>query len=160
MMSDMIRFLPCVLIAASSLAGQAPNVNTSRLDIASVVVVRLKNQTDMLAGLQEAIAREKIKNAVIMSGFGSVTKYHVHVVGNTTFPPKDVFSKESGPYDLLTVSGLVMNGRLHCHITLASTQRVTGGHLETGTSVFTFAVINIGVLKDGADLTRADDWKW
>jgi predicted DNA-binding protein with PD1-like motif len=124
------------------------------------VVVRLKNKTDILHGLQEAITREKIKNAVIMSGFGSVTSYHVHVVGNTTLPPKDVFTRDGGPYDILTASGLVMNGRLHCHITFASTQKVTGGHLEEGTSVFTFATISLGVLKDDVDITRADDWKW
>ena len=139
---------------------QAPSVSTVTSPVERVVVIRLKNQTDMLEGLKEAVAREKIKNAVIMSGFGSVTRYHVHVVGNTTLPPKDVFTKEGGPFDLLTVSGMVINGRVHPHITLASTQKVTGGHLEPGTSVFTFAVISLGVLKDSADLSRVDDWNW
>lgn len=123
-------------------------------------MVRLKNGTDMLEGLREAVAREKIRNAVIMSGFGSVTSYHIHVVGNTILPPKDVFTKEGGPFDLLTVSGLVMDGRVHAHITLASTKKVTGGHLEPGTSVFTFTSISLGVLKGPVDLSRVDDWKW
>ena len=33
------------------------------------------------------------------------------------------------------------------------------GHLEPGTTVFTFAIITIGVMND-ADLTRVDDWTY
>lgn len=157
--------LPALLVAAAAAqdggkAGSAPAVVTADSPVERVVVVRLKNGTDMLEGLRQAVAREKIKNAVFLNGFGSVTSYHVHVVGNTVFPPKDVFSKGSGPFDLLSVSGLVMNGRVHAHITLASTEKVTGGHLEPGTSVYTFTAISLGVLRDSADLSRVDDWQW
>lgn len=138
----------------------APEVYTQSSDVQRIVVVRLKYGTDMLDGLKQAVAREKIKNGVILSGFGSVTAYHVHVVGNTTFPPKDIFTKQGGPYDLLTVSGLIMDGRVHAHITLATPQRVIGGHLEPGTSVFTFTNISVAVLNDSVDLRRNDDWQW
>ena len=142
------------------LAQTAPAVTTAASPVERVVVVRLKNGTDMLDGLRQAVEKEKIRNGVILGGFGSVTSYHIHVVGNTTLPPKDVFTKEGGPFDLLGVSGLVMGGKVHAHITLASTRKVTGGHLEPGTSVFTFTAISIGVLKDDIDLSRVDDWKW
>ena len=138
----------------------APAVYTQSSDVQRMVVVRLKYGTDMLDGLKQAVAREKIKNAVILSGFGSVTAYHVHVVGNMSFPPKDIFTKEGGPYDLLTVSGLIMDGRVHAHITLATPQRVLGGHLEPGTSVFTFTNISLAVLSGPVDLSRNDDWQW
>jgi predicted DNA-binding protein with PD1-like motif len=154
-----MRFL--LYLSFINLSAQTvPAVSTAASPIERVVVVRLKNGTDMLDGLRKAVAREKIRNGVILSGFGSVTSYHVHVVGNTTLPPKDVFTKEGGPFDLLGVSGLVMDGRVHAHITLANTSKVTGGHLEAGTSVFTFTAISIGVLKDDVDLSRVDDWKW
>lgn len=156
----MTRILIMAAMAGLSALSLWPQAATISSPIERVVVVRLKNKTDMLEGLKEAIAREKIKNAVILSGFGSVTSYHVHVVGNTTLPPKDVFTKEGGPFDLLTVSGMVINGLAHPHITLSSPQKTTGGHLEPGTSVFTFAVISLGVLKDSADLSRVDDWNW
>src|SRR5260370_5548378 len=157
----MTGVLELALAACTALmAADAPDVATFSLPISRVVVVRLKNGTDMLDGLRQAVAREKIKNAVIMSGFGSVTSYHVHVVDNTTFPPKDVFTSEHGPFDLLAVGGLVLDGRVHAHITLRSTKQTTGGHLEPGTSVFTFAAISLGVLSDTADLSRVDDWKW
>src|SRR6266851_4709189 len=151
-------FLP--LAKQPGRADEAPAVHTIRSPIDRVVIVRLKNKTDMLDGLKQAVAREKIKNAVFISGFGSVTAYQVHVVENTTFPPKDKFTKESGPFDILTVSGMVLNGKVHPHITLSSPQKTTGGHLEPGTSVFTFATITRGILGDSADLTRLDDYTW
>jgi predicted DNA-binding protein with PD1-like motif len=115
---------------------------------------------DVLTGLKEAVTRERIRNGVILSAFGSVTSYHVHVVDNTTFPPKDVYTKGEGPYDLLNVSGMVLGGRVHPHITLASPSQVIGGHLEEGTRVFTFATVSIGVLSESVDLSRYDDWNW
>src|SRR5947209_5311233 len=99
-----MRIKSCVFAAFVAagilLAGEAPAVSTAASPVERVVVVRLKNGTDMLEGLRQAVATEKIRNGVIFSGFGSVTSYHVHVVGNTTFPPKDVFTKERGPFDL------------------------------------------------------------
>ena len=141
-------------------AEEVPSVHIIRSPIDRVVIVRLKNKTDMLDGLKQAVAREKIRNAVFISGFGSVTAYHTHVVGNTVFPPKDTFTKEDGPFDLLNVSGMVIAGKVHAHITLSGTQKTTGGHLEPGTSVFTFATITLGLLSDSADLTRVDDYTW
>jgi len=74
----MKNYLPIAalfLTAASQIvrADEAPAVHTIRSPIDRVVIVRLKNKTDMLDGLKQAVTREKIKNAVIISGFGSVT---------------------------------------------------------------------------------------
>ena len=141
-------------------ADEVPAVHTIRSPIDRVVVVRLKNKTDVLDGLKQAIEREKIKNAVIISGFGSVSAYHIHVVNNTAAPYKDVYTKRTGPFDVLTVSGMVIDGRIHAHITLADTRKTTGGHIEPGTTVLTFTNITLGILSDSADLKRIDDPEW
>ena len=55
-------------------AGQAPPAVVSfSTGIKRVVLVRLKYNTELLEGLQEAVKDEKIENAVILSGVGSVT---------------------------------------------------------------------------------------
>src|SRR5882724_12480408 len=108
-----MSFLIATLLMQAAAAAEVPAVQTFQSPISRVVIVRLKNKTDMLDGLKQAVAREKIKNAVFISGFGSVTSYQTHVVGNTTLPPKDTFSKESGPFDILTVSGMVLDGKVH-----------------------------------------------
>ncbi|HLH16383.1 MAG TPA: PPC domain-containing DNA-binding protein [Bryobacteraceae bacterium] len=123
-----------------------------------VVVLRFKYDTDLLAGLEQMVKQQKIRNGVILNGFGSVRNYQIHQVSNRTLPSKNTFVKDpTGPADIAAMSGYVLNGRLHPHITLATPDRAFGGHLEPGTNVFTFAVVTIGVLPDGLDLGKLDD---
>ncbi len=137
-----------------------PDTYTVSGHFTRIVVVRMKNQVDMLAGLREAVAREKIRNAVILSGAGSLVSYHVHVVSNTTLPATEAFFKGEGPFDLVTANGYIIDGRVHCHITFATPERSMGGHLEPGTRVFTFAIVTLGVLDDATSLKRFDDSSW
>src|SRR5215469_16138732 len=58
-----------------------------------VVIVRLKYQADLLAGLESVVKKEKIRNGVILSAVGSVRGYQYHTVNNRTFPSKDVVVK-------------------------------------------------------------------
>lgn len=138
----------------------APAVVTVRSDLKRVVLVRLKYQTDLLDGLKEAIKNENIKNAVILSGVGSVISYHVHAVSNTTLPATLAYTVHDGPMDLIAVNGYVLGGRIHAHITMTDDKRAIGGHLHEGTKVFTFAIVTFGLLDDSLDLTRFDDSKW
>ena len=154
----LLAFSPALAPCAAT--DEAPAVFTASSPVERVVIVRLKNKTDMLEGLQQAVAREKIRNAVILSGFGSVTSYHTHVVANTTLPAKNVFTKENGPFDLTTVGGFILNGRVHAHITLATPEKMTGGHLEPGTTVFTFVNVSLAVVNGSLDLNRLDDSSW
>jgi uncharacterized protein len=135
-----------------------PDVYGIPVHFERVLVFRFKYDTDLLAGLEKMVKQEKIKNAVILSGIGSVRSYRVHQVSNGNFPSKNVFvQNENGPADLVSMNGYVINGRVHSHITLANPERAFGGHLEPGTKVFTFAIITVGVLDDSADLTRVED---
>ena len=126
-----------------------------------IMIVRLKHGSDILAGLEETVSREKLENAVILSGIGSLTGYHIHSVSNTTFPSTNDFVKRMNiPMDLLTVQGYIIDGKVHAHISISDTRLTTGGHLEPGCTVFTFAIITLGILEDGADLSRFDDKSW
>jgi predicted DNA-binding protein with PD1-like motif len=138
----------------------APAVLTVPSEIKRVVVIRLKNNTDLLKGLEQAVQKEKIKNGVFLSGAGSLTSFHVHTVSNTTLPATQAFTKQTGGVDLLAVTGYVLNGRVHAHITLVDDKKAFGGHLHEGTTVFTFAIITLGILDDKPDLSRFDDSKW
>ncbi len=123
-----------------------------------IVILRFKYQTDLLAGLESKVKQENIRNAVILAGTGSVRSYHFHVVSNRTFPSKNVFVKDTtASADIVSMNGYVIDGRVHAHITLTDADKAFGGHLETGTSVFTFAIVTLGVFKDAIDLSRVDD---
>ncbi len=137
-----------------------PEVVTTSGQFERVIVVRLKQHTDLLAGLQVAVEKEKINNAVILSGIGSLTSYHIHVVDNNTFPSENVFFKDSIPVDLTSVNGYIFNGKVHTHINISDENLAIGGHLESGTTVFTFAIITIGVFNKEVNLDRFDDKYW
>ncbi len=135
-----------------------PDVVAIEGRIEKVVVLRFKFQADLLAGLEKAVKDRKIRNAVILSGIGSLRNYHVHSVSNRDFPSKNVFIKDdSTPADIISVNGYVIDGRVHGHMTLADGEKAWGGHIEPANTVFTFAIVTLGVLADGADLSKVDD---
>jgi predicted DNA-binding protein with PD1-like motif len=61
------------------------------------------------------------------------------------------------PADIVSMNGYIIDGRIHCHMTMTDENKAFGGHLEPETNVFTFAILTLGVLSDGADLSKIDD---
>jgi predicted DNA-binding protein with PD1-like motif len=126
--------------------------------IGRVVIFRFKNDADLLAGMNKMVKTEKIKNAVILSAAGSLKGYHIHQISNREFPSKNIFVKDpNAPCDLISMNGYVINGRVHAHMTLATPDKAFGGHLEPGSTVFTFAIVTLGILDDGIDISKIDD---
>jgi len=135
-----------------------PEVYAIPGQFARIMVFRFKNQADLLAGLEKMVKEQKIKNAVILSGIGSVRDYHVHSVSNRDFPSKNTFVKDpSAPADIVSVNGYVVNGEVHAHMTMTDPDKAFGGHIEPETHVFTFAAITLGVFDDKVDLTHLLD---
>ena len=151
-------------VVLSQSTGNAPQSvraiqTVTAANFTQIAVVRLRFGDDLLDALKTAVAQKGIKNAVILSGVGSLTRYRVHVVDNTTFPPKEAFPEADGPQDLLNVNGYVMDGRVHAHVTFSNQEKAMGGHLEPGTKVFTFAIVTLGLLDDKTSLAGFDNWK-
>jgi len=140
--------------------GPAPPAYTMTAPVTRMVMIRLRNGTDVLEGLKQGVAEQGIRNAVIVGGFGSLIRYHVHVVTTQELPTVDGFVKVDRPQDVLNVSGYVIDGRLHPHITLADQETAMGGHIEPDTHVLTFLNVALAVLPDDASLDRFDDWQW
>lgn len=123
-----------------------------------IVLLRFKSQTDLLDGLERMVKEQKIRNGVILSSIGSVRSWHYHTISKPGAPSQDVYVKNPEvPADILSMNGYVIDGRVHAHFTMADLDKAFGGHLVSGTAVHTFAVVTIGVFKDGIDLNRIDD---
>src|SRR6266852_2827777 len=135
-----------------------PDVYAIKGQFDRILILRFKFNSDLLAGMEKMAQDEKIRNAVILSGIGSVRGYHIHQVSNRDFPSKDMFVKNpTEPADLIGMNGYVINGKIHAHMTMSTPDRAFGGHLEPGTTVFTFGIVTLGVMSDGADFTYLDD---
>ncbi len=155
---EIVNAAPTPADDAKANSDKVPEVFAIKGNFDRVVILRFKFDADLLAGIEKMVKQEKIKHAVILAGAGSVRGYQVHQVSNRTFPSKNMFVKDpTAPADLIGMNGYVIDGKVHAHMTLATPDQAFGGHLEPGTSVFTFAIVTIGVLNDAADLSRVDD---
>lgn len=122
-----------------------------------IVVIRLKNGPNLLAGMENVIREQHIQNGVILSAIGSLRAYEVHQISNRQLPTQDTFeSNPTQPCDLVSMNGYVIDRRIHAHMTLATPDRVIAGHVEKGNEVYTYAIVTVGVLRD-ADLAHIDD---
>lgn len=123
-----------------------------------IVVLRFKYEADLLAGMERLVKQQNIRNAVILSGVGSVRNYHIHSVSNRTFPSKNKFIEDpTTPADIISVNGYVIEGRIHAHMTLTNGEQAFGGHIEPGNNVFTFAIVTLGVFGGNVSLDKVDD---
>jgi uncharacterized protein len=124
-----------------------------------VLVLRMKFKTDLLTEMEKQVKAQHIRNAVILSGIGSVRGYRVHNVAGRDYPVPDMYvSAPNTPADLIGMNGYIVNGNIHAHIILALGDKAAttvSGHLEKGTEVLTFAIVTLGVLN--TDLGRVDD---
>ncbi len=107
------------------------------------LMIRLDPGQDLLLGIRQAVEETGVTHGAILAGVGSLSTYHFHVVSTPVMPPENAFVKGEGPYDILTVTGAILDGRVHAHVTFSDTEIAMGGHLEEGCTVLTFAMITI-----------------
>jgi hypothetical protein len=78
-----------------------------------IVTLRFKFGADLLAGIEKMVAQEKIRNAVILAGAGSVRGYHLHQVSNRDLPSKNMFEKDpTAPADMISMNGYIIDGKI------------------------------------------------
>lgn len=135
-------------------------MKTQSVDIKRVLMIRISPGEDILESLRKAVGDAGILNGVILNGLGSTRSHHYHVVASNELPPAEEFPKSDQPRDIVSLSGMIIDGRVHAHICLTDDQRAEGGHLEPGTRALTFSIVAIADFGDsGADFTDWDSFK-
>ena len=72
-------------------------------NIGRLHVLRLDPGTDLLEGLQIAVRQAGIRQGLILTGIGSLTSCHFHVVAEPQWPPADLFVRDEGGFDILSL---------------------------------------------------------
>lgn len=143
--------------AAAPNSDKVPDVYSIPTQFEKVMIWRFKYDTDLLAGMEKMVKENHIVNAVILSCAGSVRNYQIHQVSNRTLPAKITIEKDpTQPADIISMNGYITGGKIHAHMTMATPEKAFGGHLHPDTTVFTFAIVTIGVLPDNLDLSKLD----
>lgn len=109
--------------------------------ITRMIMIRVDPREDLLDALQRAVAEHGVENGIFVSGAGSLSRYHFHVVSSTDLPPENVFVDGEGAYDIVAITGAVLAGRVHAHVTFTDDTSTLGGHMEPGCEVLTFAMV-------------------
>tara|TARA_B100000579_G_scaffold427981_1_gene437435 strand:- start:178 stop:603 length:426 start_codon:yes stop_codon:yes gene_type:complete len=121
-----------------------------------IVLIRIAPSEDILLGLHKAVENHGIKNGLILTGFGSCSSSHFHVVMTNELPPEESYPRSEQPLDICSFNGFVLAGNVHCHIEFSDERNGFGGHLEEGTKALTFANIAIGELEEGVKIAGWD----
>lgn len=107
-----------------------------------ILVARLAYGDLLLESIQEICRQRRIRNGIILTGFGSLTDIAVSGAVGASFPPRK-FYKRTRPrgVEILAMSGVIADYHVHCHIVLCDRTRAFGGHLERGCRVLSLAEI-------------------
>ncbi|MCC7082826.1 MAG: DNA-binding protein [Burkholderiales bacterium] len=107
-----------------------------------IVVARLAYGELLLESIQEICKQRKIRDGVILTGFGSLTDLAVSGAVGASFPPRN-FYRRTRPrgVEILAMAGVIANYHVHCHLVLTDRKQAFGGHLEPGCRVLSLAEI-------------------
>ena len=135
-------------------------IGTGRIE--RVVVGKLAMDTDLLAGIQELVKRERIRTGLILSSVGALKKATFRNV--KTMPPDlkvgrehRVYLELEQPMEIVSLTGWVAsneNGEteVHAHFSASTVMEdkviTLGGHLTPGTITSIKVVVAIGVIEE------------
>mgnify|MGYP001154405092 CR=1 FL=1 len=126
----------------------------STREIGRVFVLRLDQGDLVLDSIKELIAREGIKDAVVVSAIGTLDRCTLHMVMTTGYPPVEHFEHwEDEPLELASIDGIIADGEPHLHAVVSDSEKAYSGHLEEGCRVLYLAEIVI-VEINSLNLTR------
>ena len=117
------------------------------------IVLNLERGEKLLESIRELLAKEGIKNAVILSAIGSLQKAHLHRVTGMQETPVDEFIVLEKPMELASLQGVVVDGEAHFHMVVSDLENTYTGHLEEDTTVLYLVEIALAELK-GINLKR------
>jgi len=127
--------------------------------IGRVFILRLDPDDYLLESIVDLVSEENVKDAVVVSGIGTLDQYRVHLVMTTGFPPENRFEHwRDKPLELASISGVIANGEPHLHVVVSNSEKAYAGHLEKGCRVLYLAEIVIIELKS-MNLNRVPDAK-
>ena len=107
-----------------------------------IVVVRLAYGELLLESIQEICRQRRIRDGVILTGFGSLTDIAVSGAVGASFPPRKFYQRtRPRGVEILAMAGVIANYHVHCHLVLSDQNRAFGGHLERGCRVLSLAEI-------------------
>jgi predicted DNA-binding protein with PD1-like motif len=123
------------------------------LTVSKIHVLRVDPGEDVLGAVQEFIREAGVRQAVVLGGYGTLAAYHLHWVTHNRIPTDNAFERGEGGIEILSMNGLVVEGKPHIHVTLSTQQGAFGGHLEPGCTAYVLCELFFAEV-EGVTLSR------
>jgi uncharacterized protein len=107
-------------------------MESKSLDVTRIHILRVDPGEDVLLAVRKFLAESGLRQAVVMSGYGTLAAYSLHWVTHNHIPTHNLFRKGEGGIEILAMNGLVVDGKPHIHVALSNPEGAFGGHLEEG----------------------------
>jgi predicted DNA-binding protein with PD1-like motif len=107
-------------------------MESATLNVEKIHILRVDPGEDVLLMVRKFLAESGLRQAVVMSGYGTLAAYHLHWVTHNRIPTHNLFGKGEGGIEILAMNGLVVDGKPHIHVALSNPEGGFGGHLEEG----------------------------
>lgn len=101
----------------------------------------------VLEGVEAQLKEMGIKDAIITSGIGSLQRLKIHLPSSLAEVTEDVYKEYEGPLEVCSLTGTVINGKCHVHISVMNGDKVVGGHMEYGCEVLYLIELTLIELK-------------
>ncbi len=116
-------------------------MESATLNVSRVHILRIDPGEDVLLSVKDFLGKTRIQQAIVMGGYGTLAADRLHWVTHNRIPSENVIAGTEGGIEILGMSGLVVDGEPHIHITLSTQQGAYGGHVEEGCKAYVLCEI-------------------
>ena len=128
-------------------------MESATLNISRVHILRIDPGEDILSSVKYFLGETKIRQAIVLGGYGTLAAHCLHWVTHNRIPTENVIASAEGGIEILGMSGLVVDGEPHIHVTLSTRQGAYGGHMEEGCKAYVICEMFFAEV-EGRKLTR------
>ena len=116
-------------------------------------IVRIDPGEDVLISVRDFIQQKGIEQGAIVMGYGTLSKARMHWVKHNRYPSEILLGGREGGIEIMSMNGIIIEGKPHIHFTASSAEESFGGHLEEGN--ISYVLCEVGIVElEGARMTR------
>ena len=123
------------------------------MTVGNIHILRVDPGEDVLRSINRFLRETELRQAVVLGGYGALAAYHLHWLTHNRIPTDNAFIRGEGGVEILGMSGSIVEGEPHIHVTLATPAGAYGGHMETGCITYVTCEIFFAEIT-GKDLSR------
>ena len=116
-------------------------------------VVRIDTGEDVLVSVKDFIKENGIEQGLVVMGYGTFSKVSLHWVLHNRWPAANHRDEWEGGVELMSMNGIIVDGKPHIHFTASTPAGAFGGHMEEGCICYVLCEVGIVEL-GGPKMTR------